>query len=426
MGGIGTREPGDTTWRPRLKLAGRDLAVGLTGAAIALGGCALFQDEGRNEAPRIVEVPAAAVVRLPTKSDSRLLLAEDPGLVPGDFVTTTPDLDSAHSHAREGFLLRVEEAGTADGVTTAITQPASLFEAVPEGRIVVDGSAGFQPLPGAEPASGAFALARFAADEEAKRAGWFRDWLSKSFKCEGKSEEIELRPTLDTKLKPELRLDWKRTGRLAVHLNEAAAWVTGNLKAGIRLRTEGSHECRLAPKPLWSPSWTFIVPVHGVPVPVTFKIPVRVEAKAAARAKARAGASATVKAKAGVIYERGREKPVRTDKGVALEGPTFSSVLEAKANAEAALVPGVEIVAGWSVPYLGKLAIIGDTKLRGGVSVEHDATRSRSRICLKAAATSALYWQAPFMKKPRRLGKELSLYEGERCKPPKPKSEGKE
>lgn len=422
MGGIGTKEPGNKTQGPRLKLASRDLAVGFA-AAIALGGYAFFHDEDRDEPPRIVEVPAATVVRLPTEIDSRLVLEGDPGLDPGDFVTTAPDWEVANPHAPEGFLLEVEEVGTTGGLTAVATEPASLFDAVPDDGIEKNDLDGFTFVPEAVAEGARVALARFVDDAESP-AGELRERLKETFNCKG-SGKIELRPEVAAGLEPHINLDWEKTRRFRVRLNEASAWVDGSLKAAVGLRTAGSHECELLRRTPWAPSWRFVVFVGQVPVPITLKLPVGIEARAGAEAAVEAGAWAEIKAKAGLIYKQAERPRVRVVKGVELKGPGLDFPAEAKVSAEAALVPGVEIVVGWGIPYLGKLALSGRTELRGAVRVDYEAEKSRGSLqtCLNVKVTSVLYAQQPFSREPYSLSGNMSLYDKDlECEPPEPKS----
>jgi hypothetical protein len=402
------------------------LTIGLAGAAFALGGYALLHDEDRDETPRIVEVPAATVVRLPTETDSRLVLEGDLGLDPGDFVTTVPDWEAANPHAPEGFLLQVEEVGTVGGLTTVATEPASLFDAVPDDGIEKNDLDGFTSVPEAVAEGAGVALARFVDDAESP-AGELRRHLEETFKCKA-AGRIELEPRVDAGLQPHIDLAWEKASRFRVRLNEASVWVDGSVEAVVGLRTEGSDECELARKTLWVPSWRFVIFVGQVPVPITLKLPVGIEARAGAEAAVKARAWAKIKAKAGLIYKQAAKPKVSVVKGVGLEGPSLDLPAEAKASAEAALVPGVEVVVGWGISYLGKLALSSKTELRGAARVEYEAKKSREslRTCLNVKITSALYAQQPFSREPYSLSGHVSLYDEDlKCEPRKPKSEGK-
>ena len=189
--------------------------------------------------PRVVVVNAAKVLALPTEADSRLVLSgKEKRIVVGDFVTTTPDWEANDPHAPEGFLLEVKRSTFAHGVTTVTVEPASLFEAEPEGKLSTADSrfssvesaaveeSIFSPLEShaVEPLYSRDALA--TTSEVPTPLGEVEESLKKTFGC-GSSGRIEVEGKVDTSLEPKVKLDWSKRGRFSVSMDYAAAWAKG-------------------------------------------------------------------------------------------------------------------------------------------------------------------------------------------------------
>jgi len=380
------------------------------------------------EPPKVVVVEPSKVLELPTETDPRLVLeGAEERLATGDFVTADPDWEAADPHAPEGFLLKVEDAVIADGVTTVDVEAASLFEAEPEGTLnMVDES--FSPVESStvEDSAPVFALARASAtsgSEEPDPVGKTNRSFVERLAC-GASGSIGVKTDVKTSLKPHVILEWSRRGRFRVGVDYAAAWVKGEATASVTARTSGLLRCEPDPIELARPSWRTVVLVGHVPVPVTVGLPI--ELSASARANGEVSITASVNSAATIGVSRRDGKTERAGKFVAPElVSSFEPELIRIGTAEATVFPAVSVEAGWKAPGLGKLAAVATLGVRGGVHIGYAAREEPpTRACVPVKVEASLSVHLPLQ---NTLGPwTVTPYKRNlRCYPRDPKSEGK-
>ncbi|HEX5374967.1 MAG TPA: hypothetical protein VFW48_02305 [Solirubrobacterales bacterium] len=408
--------------------AGLDRPSIATLATIAFAGFAalivLILTDGRRlppRAPAVLRIAPAQVLRLPTGTRNELALRGEHEYAPGTFLTAEPDFDAADPGRREGFLLKVLHSTLTAGRTIVEVEPASLFEAVPNGELELGpGDYGelqradlqqtgpelpqFAPVPIGAGSPDYSLVADRGLGETIKRIDL------PQLRCDT-SKTLTLSGKLARGFEPEFDLRWRGGASLRNPIREAKAILAGSLTAKLKAELTGAANC-LIEQELARPSWHTVLWIHGVPVPVTFAIPLTASASASATGAVSASAEATVDGRVGVEYDGHVHGIHDFPKSVPTIVPTYA----ADAKLEATAGPDLELEAGWRVPALGKLAATAAIGVQSGVSVEYDALESMTKTCVPLDVAASIGVHLPLRRqvlfKPRILGTILE------CDPP--------
>ena len=346
--------------------------------------------------PDVTRVRPAEIRRLPTRTSKVLVLNGNHALLPGEFVATAPS-----AKVPSGFLLKVVAPSTSsDGKTTLRVAPGDLFEAVPNGSF----SADLADLPSASAANAdarriARAAARGAADIP----------FSRTVACGGVSFELSGRVKLA--LQPHLSAEWGTTWGLVPHLEQAEGSVRASIDASASAKLAFAGACEPEPITLAEPSWTTVVAVGYVPVPITVSIPVTLKTSVTASGAVTVSASAGGSGRLGVKYEDGDFsgiKDFRTHSDLSRE-------IAGTATAQALVGPALNLKAGWEVPVLGELAVFAEIGAASGLRASVDTGRTPpGKVCVPFVVHGELGVDL-FVKS---FSKELTLFDEDlRCLP---------
>ena len=293
-------------------------------------------------APSLVGIPPGNILELPNAGDQTLIVSGDETFAEGDFLTTEPS-----TAAPEGFLLKVVSSSS-DGSTTEVeTEPGSLYEAVPNGEIDEDLGA----LSSAKPTN---ADARLLDRSETPSKMGSSDTdvpFSKNVHCQD-SAEFALSGSLHTSMAPHLLLKWHKFLGVPVALDTARATLDASVEAETKGSVSASASCELEPVTLLEPEWTAVVEVGAVWVPVTIKVPIKLQARALVSGEVGMTVTASARGSLGVSYENGGIKGIHeltTEAGLEHHA-------EVNADLKATIGPDFDLVAGWKIPFLGRVA----------------------------------------------------------------------
>jgi hypothetical protein len=374
---------------------------GYTIAAVLLvalaGAWGFFRSEQQpGSTPSVMKIDGLRVVKLPDKHTSELVLTGSSEFKAGQLITTPPG-----PFAPEGFLLRVVSSQISDDETTVVVRPASLFEAVPSGSLVVN-QADFshyvepeverhletvpEPLHGVD-----HVRARFSAMDPTPEAGHQTVPFDLPLACDG-AHEMYVRGSIDTTLAPHFKLSWKRRASARA----ASLRVDGRVHAEVKAQAMGEAKCELEKK-METAHWLAFVPVGPVVVPVTFGLPIKLSADASVHGAAWASIGAGAHGHLGVEYVHGTLRP--TD-GFGYEQPAIDWDVEAKAGASVKVGPQATATVGWRVPALGGLAATAGVGIYSGVDFTYDAARRPpAKTCVPLKLEGEVSFELPGRRK---------------------------
>ncbi len=346
--------------------------------------------------PKLDQVPDADVVQLPSDSNPTLVVEGEHSYGPGQFLTAAPG-----AGAPEGFLLKVVSSTTAGGETKVQTEPGSLYEAVPNGEIdsslgdlgsasAVVGRAGY----GTGPSTGSSGVSKRQVP------------FSKKVKCKGSAEET-LRGSLTTEVGPHLLIAWHTDFGVPVDVDKARATIDASVEAEIEGSVAAEDECVLSPTTIAEPEWTTTIPVGDIPVPVTVAVPIKLSGLVKVGGSASAGVTAEAHGSFGLAYENGSVVGIHELSSEA----GFDHDEEASAELEARVGPDVSITAGWTIPFLGKLAAGLGVGASTGLKLTYDSAKDPpGTLCAPLTITGSLSIYLP--KKTISSGTK-TLYDGD-------------
>lgn len=324
--------------------------VGCVALGLLLAKAFAGPDPAPERVPRVVRVDSSKVLTLPSEGDESLVLAGSRKLSPGQFVTAAPG-----PGAPEGFLLEVHSSDIARERTVATVEPASLYEAVPNGALVAN-PGDFEPATEKEQSGQREPVSVFA--------GFSTSDFSLSCK---ERKEIGVTPKVESTLRPDFDVRWTKRGVRRWSIESASAHLVGGISAQVEARAAGGVECEGA-WPLVAPGFTAVVTVGPVPVPIRVSAPLQLSATAHASGAIDAHARAGMDASAGLEYDGRRVWPrVTFDPSASIARPAIST----KASARLSVVPSVKIEAGWKVPRLGGVAAAAQVELAASVDLTY-------------------------------------------------------
>lgn len=331
--------------------------------------------------PHVTAISPGDVLSLPSGGDNTLVLAGTPPVFPGDFLTAPPGVN-----VPSGFLLKVLGSTVSGGQTHVQTEPASLYEAVPNGSIAADlgNLASATPLNAdARTFSRAFRAASASGDTNVP----FNQHVS----CGG-STEMNLSGSLDASLVPRLDLQWHKHFGIPTGIDHASATVDANLSADAQAGVSAAASCELEEVTLLDPKWTVLVEVGPVPVPVTIDVPIKASASASASGSIQVSADASMQGSLGIKYEDGEISGIKT----LAKSASVTHSVEAQAELQARIGPGIGIEAGWDVPVLGSLAANAGVDVSTGLKLTYDPGQSPpGKLCVPITAEGQMSLTIP-------------------------------
>lgn len=331
--------------------------------------------------PQVTAISANEVLSLPSGGDNTLVLDGTPPLSPGDFLTAPPG-----TNVPSGFLLKVLGSTVTGGQTHVQTEPASLFEAVPNGSIAAD----LGNLASATPQN-ADARTFSRALRAAAASGDTNVPFDRHVSCGG-SAEMNLSGSLDASLVPHLDLQWHKHFGIPTGIDHAAATVDANLSADAQAGVSAAASCELEEVTLLDPKWTVIVEVGPVPVPVTIDVPIKASASASASGSIQVSADASMQGSLGIQYDSGDVLGVKT----LTKSASVTHSVEAQAELQARIGPGIGIEAGWDIPALGDLAATAGIDVSSGLKLTYDPGQSPpGKLCVPLTAEGQMSLAIP-------------------------------
>jgi hypothetical protein len=332
--------------------------------------------------PQVTAISANEVLGLPSGGDNTLVLAGTPPLSPGDFLTVPPG-----TNVPSGFLLKVLGSTVTGGQTQVQTEPASLFEAVPNGSIGADlGDLGSATPLNADARTFSRALRAAAASGDETNVPF-----DQHVSCGG-SAEMNLSGSLDASLAPHLDLQWHKHFGIPTSIDYASAIVEANLSADAHAGVSAAASCKLEEVTLLDPKWTVLIEVGAVPVPVTIDIPIKASASASASGSIQVSADANMQGSLGIQYDNGEVSGVKSLTKSA--GVTHS--VETQAELEARIGPGIGVEAGWDVPVLGDLVATAGVDVSSGLKLTYDPAESPpGKLCVPLTAEGQMSLAIP-------------------------------
>jgi hypothetical protein len=340
----------------------------------------------------VTRIKTSQVVELPSDARPRLVLSGSHEFAAGQIITAAPGPD-----APEGFLLRIRSSEVSGDETTVEVQPASLYEAMPEGSLVAstaDFSVDSLHSKADVVAEGHHVLARLAT-EPADDPGSQTVPFDKLLKCKS-SQAVSLSGRVRTTLEPHFDLSWDRDG-LRTSIRTASVRVDGGVSVDAEARAEGNASCKLDTV-LLKPSWIAFIPIGPVVVPVTFGLPIRLLASASASGEIRISTGVGAHSSLGIEYDEGAAHPIHI---FDYDPPYIEPAIEAAASARAIVGPEVTVKAGWHVPALGGLAATAGVGIYSGISYSYDISRDPpGKTCVPLELTGTIGFQLPFRRKP--------------------------
>jgi hypothetical protein len=272
----------------------------------------------------------------------------------GEFLTTPPG-----PAAPEGFLLKVVSSRPGGVKTEVLTEPASFYEAVPNGEIDEDLSE----------SDGAVPLDAAASRMEASASG-ISQLFSRHVSCSD-GAQAELSGSLEGGLDPRLELKWHKHFGIPTGIDKARVALEAGIEAEVSATVSAKSSCKLSPVTLFTPKWEVPVDVGPVVVPVKVEIPVSLIASAEVDGKVSLSAEADVNGAIGAAYEEGGIHGVHEFS----TGHKLTDTISANAKLRVGLNPEIKIKAGWSVPVLGTLGAEVDAGITAGPELNYDSTR---------------------------------------------------
>jgi hypothetical protein len=331
--------------------------------------------------PQVTAISANEVLSLPSAGENTLVLVGTPPLSPGDFLTTPPG-----ANVPSGFLLKVLGSTVTGSQTHVQTEPASLYEAVPNGSIAAD----LGNLASATPQN-ADARTFSRALRTSSAGGDEHVPFDRHVSCGG-SAEMNLSGRLDASLVPRLDLKWHRRFGIPTGIDHASATVDANLSADAQAGVSAAASCELEEVTLLDPKWTVVIEVGPVPVPVTIDIPIKASASASASGSIQVSADASMEGSLGIQYDDGDVSGI---KSLAKSASVTHSV-EAQAELHARIGPGIGIEAGWDVPVLGDLAATAGIDVSSGLKLTYDPGQSPpGKLCVPITAKGQMSLTIP-------------------------------
>lgn len=332
--------------------------------------------------PQVTAISANEVLSLPSGGDNTLVLDGTPPLSPGDFLTTPPG-----TNVPSGFLLKVLGSTVTGGQTQVQTEPASLFEAVPNGSIAAD----LGNLASATPLNADARTFSRALRAAAASGGDTNVPFDRHVSCGG-SAEMNLSGSLDASLVPHLDLQWHKHFGIPTGIDHASATVDANLSADAQAGVSAAASCELEEVTLLDPKWTVIVEVGPVPVPVTIDVPIKASASASASGSIQVSADASMQGSLGIQYEDGETSGIKT----LTKNASVTHSVEAQAELQARIGPGIGIEAGWDIPALGDLAATAGIDVSSGLKLTYDPGQSPpGKLCVPLTAEGQMSLTIP-------------------------------
>lgn len=331
--------------------------------------------------PQVTAILPDQVLSLPSGGDNTLIFTGTPPLSPGDFLTAPPG-----PNAPSGFLLKVLGSTVVGGQTHVQTEPASLYEAVPNGSIVAD----LGNLASAKPLN-ADARTFSRALRAATASGDTNVPIDQHVSCGG-SAEMNLSGSLDASLAPRLSLDWHKSFGIPTGIDHASATVDANLSADAEAGVSAAASCELEEVTLLDPQWTVVIEVGPVPVPVTIDVPIKASASASASGSIQVSADASMQGSLGIQYDEGDVSGVKS----LTKNASVTHSVEAQAELQARIGPGIGIEAGWDVPVLGDLAATAGVDVSSGLKLTYEPGQSPpGKLCVPLTATGQMSLAIP-------------------------------
>ncbi len=350
------------------------------GAEIHLGSTPA--PETTPQPPQVTSISPDQVLSLPSPGDNTLVLAGARPLSPGDFLTAPPG-----TNVPSGFLVKVLGSTVTGGQTHVQTQPASLYEAVPNGSIAAD----LGNLGSATPLNADARTVSRALRASAASGGDTNVPFDQHVSCEG-SAEMNLSGSLDASLVPHLDLQWHKFFGVPTGIDHAAATVDADLSAHAQAGVSAAASCELEEVTLLDPQWTVLVEVGPVPVPVTIDVPIKASASASASGSIQVSAEANMQGSLGIQYDDGDVSGIKTLTKSA--GVTHS--VESQAELQARIGPGIGIEAGWDIPALGDLAATAGVDVSSGLKLTYDPGQSPpGKLCVPITAEGQMSLTIP-------------------------------
>jgi hypothetical protein len=325
---------------------------------------------------KVTAISPDQVLSLPSGGDNALIFAGTPSLSPGDFLTAPPGPNTP-----SGFLLKVLGSTVIGGQTQVQTEPASLFEAVPDGSIEAD----LGDLASATPLN-ADARTFSRALRAAAVNGDTNVPIDQHVSC-GASAEMNLSGSLDASLAPHLDLQWHKKFGIPTGIDHASATVDANLSADAQAGVSAAASCELEEVTLLDPKWTVVIEVGPVPVPVTIDVPIKASASASASGSIQVSADASMQGSLGIQYDEGDVSGVKS----LTKNASVTHSVEAQAELQARIGPGIGIEAGWDVPVLGELAATAGVDISSGLKLTYEPGESPpGKLCVPLTATGQM------------------------------------
>jgi hypothetical protein len=295
----------------------------------------------------------------------------------GQFLTAAPGRNTAG-----GFLLRVLSSKVSDGRTTVVVRPATLYEAVPVGSLVV-GPEDFSTAGSNNGLNqvhhGNYVPVRLMTSAIDRAPEWSPFSFPRWVHCEN-GKKIFLTGEVRRTLRPHFDLRWGRARSWRGIVQRASARVDGSIFA--EAEAHASEDVRCEPKPIRipGPKLIAIVQVGPVPVPVSVEVPLQVSASVMVSGEARVSVHAGIEGSLGVEYRPRAMYLIRAFHPKA----GFDPLPEIKlaASGEALIGPAIWITAGWRAPALGRLAAKVGVEVFNGVHLTYDVSpKSALRTC---------------------------------------------
>ncbi len=311
------------------------------------------EEPGLEPPPPLSQVAPSSIEQVPDSGDSTLVVDGSHSYGPGEFLTAPPS-----SEVPEGFLVKVVSSSVSGGATEVITEPASFFEAVPNGEIAENLSESDAAVP----------LNAAARRIEASASG-ISQLFSKHVSCTD-GAQAELSGSLEGGLEPRLELKWHKRFGIPTGIDKARVALEAGIEAEVSASVSAKGSCTLSPVTLFTPKWEVPVDVGPVVVPVKVEIPVSLIASAQVEGKVSVSAEADVHGAIGAAYEDGGIHGVHEFS----TGHGLTHSVSASAKLRVGLSPEVKVKAGWSVPVLGTLGAELDSGITAGPELNYKAT----------------------------------------------------
>ena len=330
--------------------------------------------------PKVDVVQAGAVGKLPTSADNTLVLDGEHDFTPGQYLSAAPGTGAA-----DGFLLKVVSSSVANGQTTVVTEPGSLYDAIPNGS--VDMALG--DLGDAEPLNAPAArLSRAMAQAPGESTSVP---FSQQVSCTA-GAQLTYSGELQAALGPHFELEWSTRFGFPTGIDSAQATIDAELSADAEATVSGEASCELSPITLIAPRWVVIAVIGGVPVPITIEIPIKLRANGSVAGSVHAEAHASADGSVGIRYEDGDVSGIRELNRTA----SYGVDVEANAHLEGRIGPDIGVSAGWHIPVLGSLAATAGLDVTTGLVLDYDSAEAPpGSLCIPFTAIGDLVFNLP-------------------------------